>query len=612
MRYRVIFLFLITQIVCAQEQVRYEIAQEKVRYEISFDNALHHEALITATFPGVGTQPLAIRMSRSSPGRYALHEFAKHVYSLTATDSKDKPLPVTRPDPYGWTVTGHDGTVIIRYTLFGNRADGTYTGITSEYAHLNMPATFVWAKGLENRPVEVTFRLPAGKDWKIATQLKPMSGTIFWAPHLQYFMDSPTHMGNFFLQEWKVDHKGKTATMQFAIHHEGTEAEADAFVDRTKKVVQEEMAVFGELPDYDFGRYTFIAAYLPWVDGDGMEHRNSTFLTSQQPLLTGATNNLGTVSHEFFHAWNVERIRPKSLEPFDFERANMSGELWFAEGFTNYYGHLVLARTRDYSLNAFAQLTGANLNRFLNSPGRDYFSAVGMSQQAPFVDAAVAIEPNNRANTYISYYLHGEVIALALDLTLRQQFKDITLDSYMRRVWEKYGKTEKPYVIDDLRLTLGEVTGNQSFADNFFTRYIVGKEAAPYETLLRQAGFLLRKANPGKASLGSERLTYTDQGAMVVSQVLVNSPLYKAGLEQGDIILTINGKSASAQHIGSIPGTFKPGDKAEVTFTQMGKRKTSTVTFAEDPQLEVVTAESTGSTVTKTEQQFRQWWLKAQ
>ncbi len=436
MKYR----FLLILLLAAQ----WIAAQEKVRYQIFFDNAVHHEARISATFPSLPGGPVKINMSRSSPGRYALHEFAKHVYQLSATDSKGKTLTVSRPDPYSWLVTGHDGTVNVTYTLFGNRADGTYTGITSLYAHLNMPATFMWAEGLENRPVEVTFNLPAGKNWNVATQLKPESGTTFSAPHLQYFMDSPTHIGHNLLREWTVNDRGKTKTIQLALHHNGTNAEADAYADRIKKVVQEQQAIFGELPDYDFGRYTFLATYLPQADGDGMEHRNSTVLTSNSSLRQNAGDLLGTVSHEFFHAWNVERIRPATLEPFKFMEANMSGELWFAEGFTNYYGGLVLVRTGDESMGDYAKRLTFVANYLINSPGRRYFNALEMSQQAPFVDAAVSIEPHNRANTYISYYFYGEAIALALDLSLRGQFKNVTLDTYMRRVWEKYGKTEKP------------------------------------------------------------------------------------------------------------------------------------------------------------------------
>jgi predicted metalloprotease with PDZ domain len=226
------------------------------------------------------------------------------------------------------------------------------------------------------------------------------------------------------------------------------------------------------------------------------------------------------------------------------------------------------------------------------------------------VDAAVAIEPHNRANTFISYYFYGEFIALALDLSLRQQFKNGSLDAYMRRVWEKYGKTEKPYTIDDLRVTLGEVTGNPAFADNFFGQYILGKEAAPYESLLAAAGFQMQKANPGKASLVQNKITYTAQGGVLESPVLVTSPLYAAGLEQGDVLLTVDGQRATQSSVQAALNARKPGDKLEIEFVQHNNTRTATVTLAEDPTLRVVTFEEAGKPITKPIRDFRQAWLK--
>ena len=147
-------------------------------------------------------------------------------------------------------------------------------------------------------------------------------------------MDSPTEISNFSMRSFEVNGQ----TINFVLHHNGTEAELDTYFEKVKKVVLQEEAVFGELPKFDYGTYTFLACYIPNASGDGMEHRNSTILTSTRSLANGGMDdNIGTVAHEFFHCWNVERIRPKALEPFNFEEANMSGELWFAEGFTSYY-----------------------------------------------------------------------------------------------------------------------------------------------------------------------------------------------------------------------------------------------------------------------------------
>jgi predicted metalloprotease with PDZ domain len=587
------------------------VAQSKTTYLIAFPNAVHHEAIITATFSEVGNQPLETIMSRSSPGRYAVHDFAKHVYNVKAVDGAGKELTITRSDPNGWVITGHNGTVKLTYTLFGDRADGTFTGINELHAHLNMPATFMWAKGLQDRPIEVVFQLPEGSGWKVATQLKPEpQPNTFSAPHLQYFMDCPTEISNWTIREWTVNDKGKAKTLRLVMHHNGTEGEVDAYAERCKKVVLEEMAVFGELPDYDFGTYTFMACYLPYAEGDGMEHRNSTILTAKESLKTDALDLLGTVSHEFFHSWNVERIRPKTLEPFDFERANMSEALWFAEGFTNYYGGLTLARTGDFTLDAFTRATGGVLDHVINAPGRLIKNAVEMSQYAPFADRAVSAEPNNQTNTYISYYFYGQVIALALDLTLRNQFKNLTLDTYMRRVWEKYGKTEKPYSLEDLQQTLGEITDNPAFANDFFNKYILGKELAPYETLLGPAGLVLRKANAGKASWGRFRSKFMEGGLLIDSNTSVGSPVYKAGVDRGDVILTLDGQKVRQQELASILSRHKPGDTIEIEFMRLGKVVQSTVTLEEDRSLELVTFETAGKPVTKAVKDFRKAWLK--
>jgi predicted metalloprotease with PDZ domain len=274
-----------------------------ISYEVTFPNAEHHEAEVAVTFPGLtrGT-PLTAWMSRSSPGRYAVHEFSKNVYNLRATDGRGRPLVVEPATPYSWTVSGHDGTVTIRYTLFGDRGDGTYAQIDRAHAHLNAPATFLWAKGLETRPASVRFlSLPAG--WRVATQLKPTADPAsFTAPDLQYLLDSPITLGALEIRSWLVTNGDRVDTIRVAMNHLGSSAEVDQYVAMAGKVVQEQAGVFGELPRFDFGTYTFLAVYLPWGSGDGMEHRNSTSLTGTRPLATGLAGSIGTVSHEFFHA----------------------------------------------------------------------------------------------------------------------------------------------------------------------------------------------------------------------------------------------------------------------------------------------------------------------
>lgn len=588
-------------------------AQPRTEYEIAFPNRVHHEAEVAAVFHGVPAgQPLEVRMSRASPGRYALHEFAKNVYAVRATDGQGRELAVTRPDPYGWTVAGHDGTVRFSYTLFGDRVDGTYTAIDASHAHLNMPATFAWARGLEAAPVRIAFRRPVA-EWQVATQLVPTADSlVFTAPHLQYFMDSPVEVGPVQWRTWPVKAGDRTVTVRIAMHHLGTEAELDAFVEATRKVVAEQVALFGEMPA-DFGTYTFLVDYLPWADGDGMEHRNSTVVTSPRPLSAGIARAMGTMSHELFHFWNVERIRPASLEPFDFERANMSGELWFAEGFTSYYDRLFLRRAGILSDAEYAAALTSTVNTVTVSPGRRFHSPVEMSMQAPFVDAAASIDPQNRVNTYISYYTAGSATGLALDLALRERFPRLSLDDFVRAVWREYGRPQsdlapaRPYTVEDLERTLGEVTGDRAWAAEFFRRHVRGRDLPEFGRLLAQAGFTVRPARRGRPWLGA---LAEEEGRVVVGPTLIGSPLYVAGLDRGDRVVSLGGRAVSTvAELAEIAASRPLGTAIPVEFEGRGRRVQTTITFTEDPSVEVVPNEQAERPLTPAMRRFRARWL---
>ena len=584
-----------------------------VEYTISFPNAVHHEAEITATFRDLPGNNFSVRMARSSPGRYALHEFAKNVYNVRAYNTAGKELKITRLNPHQWDISGIAGAVKITYTLFGDQADGTYAGIDNQHAHLNMPATLIYGLGTESRPAIISFQVPAGKNWQIATQLKPeATANTFSAPHLQYLMDSPVEIADLKIKEWEVQDKGERKKIRIAMHTTTGEKEWQNYYEQAQRIVAEAGAVFKAFPSYDFGTYTFLACYMPQASGDGMEHRNSTFITSLQPLPLAAENHLSTLSHEYFHSWNVERIRPQTLEPFNFAEANMSGELWFAEGFTNYYGDLIMHRSKVYDLKAYTQSLTAELNHVLSSPGIRYFSPVEMSYQAPFVDAARSIDPVNRQNTYISYYPFGSVVALALDLTLRSQFNNLTLDHLMQAAWKNFGEPEEPYTLTDLENLLGQLTNKPAFAQEFFQKYIYGKEFADYKTLLAPAGLLLRKTNPGKASLGLAFIGDRQGKVVIQSGTLVGSPLYQSGLEQEDIILSIDGQmTPTVQVLQDIISGHKPGDQIRIQYQQRGETKTSPATLIEDLALQVVTFEEAGMPITKKIKSFRASWLNS-
>jgi predicted metalloprotease with PDZ domain len=591
--------------------------QAPVVYEISFPNAVHREAEVTASFRDVPAGPLRVRMARSSPGRYAVHEFAKNVYAFRATDAQGKALDVTRVSPHEWAVRGHRGRVDVRYTLYADRADGTYAGVDETRAHLNIPATFAYAPALATRSIRVTFHRP-DPAWRIATQLQPTDDPeTFRAPNLQYFMDSPTHLGTIDIRTWDVTSGGRTQTVRLAVDHTGTADEVTAYADLTRRVVAEAAAVFGELPAFDYGTYTFVACYRSNCAGDGMEHRNSTSITASASLAQGQLGLLGTVSHEFFHAWNVERIRPRALEPFDFTDANMSGALWLAEGFTNYYGQLVLARAGIIPAGDYARRQTGAVNTLTVSPARAFAGASGMSEQAPFVDAAVSIDPTNRGNTFISYYTYGEALGLALDLTLRGRPTPVTLDEFMRTLWARHGKAQtaalapaRPYTLADAEAALAAVTADSVFARDFFRRFVTGSALPDFPTLLAQAGLLVRPARPGRAWLGDARYTAADGGLVVAAPTTIGTPLYEAGLDAGTRLLRLDDTAVTTvAELRAALDARRPGDRVRLTWVGRNGERTATVTLREDPNVEVLTFEDAGRTPSAAQLAFRRAWL---
>jgi predicted metalloprotease with PDZ domain len=590
-------------------------AAAPIRYRLTFPEPQHRWMQVEATFSELGNGTLELRMSRSSPGRYSLHDFAKNVYDVHAFAADGRELQTLRPDPYGWNVSDHGGHVTVKYKVFGDRVDGTYLAVDSTHAHINMPAAIMWAHGLDDRPAMVTFEQPAGMQWQVATQLHAGSSPLeFTAPNLQYLMDSPSEFGPVTIRQFTDGGR----TFRFSLHHTGTAAEIDGFVKDVEKIVRQERAIYGEYPEYEPGHYTFLADYLPYANGDGMEHRNSTVMTAAGSIAASRDDLLDTVAHEFFHCWNVERIRPKGLEPFDFDRANLSGELWLAEGFTQYYGPLAIQRAGLDTIPS----TGRTIGRLIESvsgPGHLVRSAEEMSRMAPFIDGGRTVDRTNWSNTVISYYPFGGAIALALDLTLRDRSDGrLSLDDFMKAMWKTYGKpggsregyVDHPYTIADAEATLASVSGDQTFARDFFARYIQGHDVADYARLLARAGFTLKKRNPGAAWLGDLRLESRD-GWRVAGLVPPNWPIYAAGIDEDDVLQRVDGQRiAGAGDIAAAMQRHRPGHRIPIVFVdRTGAAKTANITLIEDPHMDVVPIDA--DALTPSQKAFRDSWLGA-
>ena len=589
-------------------------AQAATDYRLSFPDAVHHVMQVEATFHDVPHRALHVQMSRSSPGRYAAFEFASNVFEERFMDGSGHPLIATKSDPRTWSVTSDDGTVRVSYKVFGNKVDGTFLGIDLTHAHINFPATVMWAQGFDDRPAHVRFVLPAESDWMIATQLYPTADAqTFTAPNLQYLMDSPAELSHFVLRTFQVPALvpgTKSQTIRVVAHTQATDAEFDAYFQGIQKLVREEQEVFGELPDFEGGSYTLLADYLPWDDRDGMEHRNSTVVTGKKLVLSSA-------AHEFLHSWNVERIRPEGLEPFNFRDVNMSGEMFLAEGFTQYYGNLSMLRAGLTLANDLRAFTG-DLADVLSSPASQYRSPMDMSRIAPLVDGTSDDFPRYWSNDFVSYYSCGDAIALGLDLTLRARSNSrVTLDDFMRAMWQAYGKpggpapglVGKPYTIGDVQSQLAKVSGDPTFAADFINRYISGTEKLDYASLLLRAGFVLR-TKAGSPSLGPLRLSKIDNVVRVTVSTIIGSPAYKAGLDQDDELISVAGTSIAApEDIAKALKGHQPGDTVEIVFVRRNQQVRSFATLADPTELELLTLESTGALLTPEQKQFRDAWL---
>ena len=569
---------------------------------------------VEVTFSDVPPGTLEVMMSRTSPGRYAIHEFARNVYDVQIDDGRGRPLAVERATPSQWNVSGHPGTVRVRYKVFGDLLNGTHLAIDSTHAHVNIPASLMWARGFENTPARVTFNAPA--DWNVATQLHPTTDPrTFTARNLQYLVDSPVELSAFTLRTFTVERE-----FRLALHHDGSDADADRFAGALAGIVREQRAVFGELPSFEVP-YIFIADFLPWAASDGMEHRNSTILTEPARLRVPheQLGALSTASHEFFHSWNVERIRPRALEPFALDAPNPSGELWFAEGFTSYYGPLTLQRAGLYNIDEWAARTGQAVDLIVRSPARKYTSAEEASRVAQFVDAAVWADATNFDNHYASYYDWGAVIALGLDLSLRARTDHaVTLDDFMRRMWQEFGRATqpaegavaRPYTSQDLRRVLGEVCGDRAFADDFFDRFVHGREVVDYAPLLARAGLVLRKRNAGRPWIGDVAFDFSNNTPQIAMPTLEDTPVYMAGLDRGDELLAFDGAAVSGPgRLEEMVQRRRPGDRVRLSIRRRGAAQELTLTVAEDPRLELVPVERTGKPASPAEREFRRRWL---
>ena len=377
-------------------------------------------------------------------------------------------------------------------------------------------------------------------------------------------------------------------TFRIALHHDGTDAEAGVFAKDTERIVREAVAIFGEFPRFENNTYTFLSDYLPWASGDGMEHRNSTVLSSPGALRNPGqrTGMLGTVAHEFFHAWNMERIRSRDLEPFNFEEADVSGELWLGEGFTSYYDDLIMRRAGLTPLEQTLDSFAGTINAVTPAPARKFRTAEDMSRLAPFVDAAATID-RTTLGQHVHLVLHvwrgdrawRSICRCAIGRTAARRSTPTCERSGRRhgRPGQKTpGMVATPYTMDDLKAVLGRGERRPAFRADVL-RPITSRATTSSITrpLLARAGLTLRSAIQARAFFtGSQQLNFEGGGgARVTAPVPFDSWLYKAGVERDDLIVSIDDVSSRlAAALDELLRRHKPGDQVPHPFRAPRRR----------------------------------------
>lgn len=592
------------------QQIRRKEGVVEVSYLFTFPNRIRHEAEVTAIFSNLPERPFKLYMSRSSPGRYSLHQFAKNLYNLKAFDVNGQEIKISRINSNIWEVARHNGYIKVIYTLFGDHLNGTYSSIRENYIMLNMPASLLWGGGLEEIQYRIKIESPE-QSWKIYTQLPAgKSSGLYYAPDLHYLMDSPIMLGNFTEHRWYSGDRSDMTEFILIVNHKGGKAEVESYREFLQKIVDESRAVFGEFPSFDYGSYLFMVHSLPHARHDGMEHRNSTVITHYNRLAYDRLGFLLLSTHELFHAWNVERLRPESLTPFNLKDINVSEELWFVEGATSYYDDLILMRSGYYNLNSYLLKVNNSLNLVSNSPYRRFQSVAEISLGGALLDGAVFPDRDNSKNIYLTYYRVGEMLSLALDLSLRAEFKGLSLDDYMQLLWKKYGKKEIAYNNRELELTLAELTGDGDFAADFFNSYVYGRELPDYTKLFSHFGVLVKKRFPKAAYLGHVYLKAYYGTTLLTSDPLAGTPLYEAGLTRGDAIITLGGfRVRGVKEYYWVLGRLKPGQEIKITYRRDGKVKTTSLKVEANPTLDVRLYEHTGLNVTEEMKKFRKEWL---
>jgi len=476
----------------------------RIEYTIAMPAPASHLYEISLYVSGIGTQPVELQMPVWSPGRYARMDFARNVQDFAASGSDGRALRWDKVNGSRWRVfPGASRSVRVSYRVFANAPmSGTFSVLDTLHANWNGPSLFMYVEGRKQEPVTLAVDAPDG--WTIINGEVTRPGQrLFHFPNYDVLVDTPTEVapsGSLLLDSFVADNR----LYRVMVHHNGpvSPQTRERFVRDIENIVRYQNRVFGPPP---IEQYTFLFN-IGFPGGDGMEHLNSTQIANAARFTDTATvlPGIATASHEYFHVWNVKRVRPQALGPFDYTREQYFPSLWVAEGWTTYYGAVTLRRGGVEDTEAFYRRMATLIQQNLTAPGRTQMSARMLSFHAPFWDGAAQPQPTNRDQVFFSYYTKGAGLAAFLDLYIRFQTANgrslnDAFNNLKERTWNapksSYYLQGRGYTEDDVEHAVARASGQPMKA--WFDRYVAGTEDLPFDDALVWAGLHLVRAESG-------------------------------------------------------------------------------------------------------------------
>lgn len=510
-------------------------AQVKISYEVSFTAPQTHYANVEMNVTGLSKTYIDIKMPVWTPGSYLIREFAKSVESVTAV-AGNSALKVEKVKKNTWRIYSSNAkSVKINYSVYAFEVSVRTPFVDASHAFLSPTAIFMYPDNHLSSASTVKIIPFTGWD-KVSTGLEPVAGQPFTytAKNFDILYDSPVEVGNQDVFEFMAAGVKHTVAM-----YGGGKYNAERLKKDMPRIVEEATAVYGENPNQ---HYTFIIHNLSKGSG-GLEHLNSTvFGVARDSYATeeGYNSFLGLVAHEYHHLWNVKRLRPVALGPFDYETENYTTNLWIAEGFTSYYENKFMLRAGYNTPDEFAGDLIGKVANIINTPGAKIESAAASS-----FDAWIKYyRPNeNSNNSTVSYYSKGEVIGLLLDLEIIHASKATkSLDDVMKAMYLQCKTTGKGYTDAEFKTMAEKISGISM--NDFWEKYVNGVYPIEYARYFGYAGIKVQNENEGKDMPYLGIAARGTAGHVVIGAISRYSGPWNDGLSVGDEIISVDGIEA--------------------------------------------------------------------